>query len=110
MSFVRRSRKEVHSGILPVCRSFDIGQMPASFFGIEPGDFLFLVEKRYHAVEQHIDIDSFIGKGSVGRFLGDLKEVPSKVTVLSLATGALLFETQSLFNLISYLQSNLLSD
>jgi hypothetical protein len=44
--------------------------MRASFFGIEPGDFLFLVEKRYHAVEQHIDIDSFIGKKRQGDFLG----------------------------------------
>ena len=48
--------------------------MRASFFGIEPGDFLFLVEKRYHAVEQHMDIESFIGKGAVGRFFGGLKD------------------------------------
>jgi len=39
-------------------------------FGIEAGDFFFLVEKLDRAVEQHKDSDFFIGKGAVGRFLG----------------------------------------
>ena len=79
-------------------------------FGIEAGDFFFLVEKLHRAVEQHMDIDSFIGKGAVGRFLGDLKDSAFKGDGVIFGHRALLFETQSWFNLTSYFQSNLLSD
>ena len=46
------------------------------YFGVEGGDFFFLVKKLHRAIQQHMDIDSLVGVGVVGRCLGDLKEAP----------------------------------
>ena len=53
---------------------------------MEAGSIFLLVEKLHRVVEQHMEIDSFIGKGAIARILVALKDRPSKVMVLSLAT------------------------
>ena len=68
-------------------------------FGIEPGDFFFLVEKLHHAVQQHMDIDSLVGVGARGRFLGDLKDCSLKGDGVVLGHSPLLLKAQGLFDL-----------
>ena len=58
-----------------------------------------MVEKLYGTVQKHMDIDSLIGVGAMGRFFRDLKEDPIKGDGVVVGHGTLLFETQSLFDL-----------
>ena len=62
-------------------------------------DFLVLVEKLHRAVQQHMDIDSLVGIGAIGRLFGDLKERAFKGDGVVLSDGALLFKAQGFFNL-----------
>ena len=63
-------------------------------------DFFVLVEKLHCAVQQHMDIDSLVGIGAIGRlFGGDLKERAFKGDGVVLSDGALLFKAQGSFNL-----------
>ena len=68
-------------------------------FGVEASDFFVLVEKLHRAVQQHMDIDSFIGKGAIGRLFGDLKERAFKGDGMVLSDSALLFKAQGSFDL-----------
>jgi len=71
------------------CRSFDIGQLCAPFFGIEVSDFLFLVEKHHRAVQQYMGIDSFAGIRTVRGAFWDLKDRPVKTHRIILGHRAL---------------------
>ena len=62
-------------------------------------DFFVLVEKLHRTVQQHMDIDSLVGIGAIGRLVGDLKERAFKGDSMVLSDGALLFKAQGFFNL-----------
>ena len=69
-------------------------------FGVEASDFFFLVEKLHCTVQKHMDIDSLIGVGAMGRFLRDLKDDSIEGDRIVVGHSTLLFETQSLFDLL----------
>jgi len=68
-------------------------------FGVKASDFFVLVEKLHRTVQQHMDIDSFIGKRAIGRMFGDLKERAFKGDGMILSDGALLLKAKSSLDL-----------
>ena len=68
-------------------------------FGIEPCDFLFLVEKLHRPVQNHMHIDSLVGVGALGRFLRDLQYTSLKGDGVVFGHSTLLLKAQGLFDL-----------
>ena len=68
---------------------------------MESKEASFSFAKKLHcAVQKHVNIDSLVGVGTMGRFLRDLKDDSIEGDRIVVGHSTLLFETQSLFDLL----------
>jgi hypothetical protein len=64
-----------------------------AFFGVKGGDFFCFVEKLHCAIQPDVHIDSVVGVGAMGRFLGNLKDDPIKSNGIIVGHGTLFFKS-----------------